>query len=136
MTTGTKTHKGRAVPLYGESQIVAQVAATDVLTITGASGQTGDYLVLRDLDNNEIMSISSSGDINLEKHADHSSFAKLNLALLSTFPTTATGLTTGDLWMTKVTTDVYALTLCVSGAGNSVLRCRRAVIDVTLGSSS
>jgi len=126
---------GYAPALYGESEIVQQTAATDVLTITGASGQSGDVLVIRDLDNNEMLYIDSSGDINLNKHSTQDSFAKLNLALLTTTPTSAAGATTGDMWLHKCTTDVYAIALCVSGAATTVKRMRRH-FDVTLGSAS
>ena len=136
MTTGTKSYNGLGVPLLGESEIIGQTAATDILTITGASSQSGDYLILRDTNEAELLVVESEGDINLKKHADHTSFAALNLALLSTFPTSAAGCVTGDLFMIKVTTDVYCLGLCASGAASTFYRSRRAVIDVTLGSAS
>ena len=134
MTVGVNTYDGLAVPLFGESEIIGQTAATDILTITGASSQSGDFLTLRDTNGTELMSIESEGDVVLKKHSDHTDFAKLALALLHTAPTSAAGLTTGDLWMHKVTTDVYALAFCISGAATTVRRLRRDF--VTLGSAS
>ena len=61
MTTGTGTYDGLSVPLYGESEIQQQTAATDILTITGAASQSGDFLVLRNSTGAEMFSISSSG---------------------------------------------------------------------------
>lgn len=63
MATGTSTYMGLAVPLYGEAQIQGVTAANDVLTITGVSAQTGDYLVLEDSSGNEDFVIGSTGMI-------------------------------------------------------------------------
>ena len=136
MATGSNTYNGLGVPILGESVITGQTAATDILTITGASSQSGDYLVVRDTNSSELMYIDKDGSPRLKKHADHTSFAKLGLALLHTSPTSASNLRTGDIWMHKVTTDVYCLALCVSGAATTIKRQRRAIMDVTLGSAS
>src|SRR3972149_2980655 len=61
MAAGNKTYRGLAVPLNGESEIKQVTAATDILTITGASGQSGKFLVLRNSSESEIFSISSAG---------------------------------------------------------------------------
>lgn len=53
MAEGSITYEGLAVPLYGESEIQQQTAATDILTLTGASSITGDYLVMQDSSGNE-----------------------------------------------------------------------------------
>ena len=45
MAEGTDSYMGLAVALYGESEIQAQTAANDILTLTGAASQTGDFLV-------------------------------------------------------------------------------------------
>ena len=47
MTEGIDTFLNQGVPLKGESEIKQQKAAYDILTITGAVGQTGDFLVLQ-----------------------------------------------------------------------------------------
>ena len=61
MAEGNKTYEGLAVPLLGESEIKQQVAATDILTITGASGMTGDFLVFQDNSGTEVFVIESGG---------------------------------------------------------------------------
>lgn len=43
MAAGTKSYLGLALPVYGESTITQQTAATDILTLQGASGQTGYF---------------------------------------------------------------------------------------------
>jgi len=47
MAEGNETWEGGAVPLFGESEIQAQTAANDILTLTGASSHTGDFLVMQ-----------------------------------------------------------------------------------------
>ena len=61
MTAGIGSYQGMAVPLMGEAEITQVTAATDILTITGVSGQTGDFLVLRDSDETELLAITSAG---------------------------------------------------------------------------
>lgn len=63
MATGTSTYMGLAVPLYGEAQIQGVTAANDILTITGVSAQTGDYLVLEDSSGNEDFVVGPTGMI-------------------------------------------------------------------------
>ncbi len=45
MAEGTSTYDGLAVPLSGESEIVATTVGKDIITLTGASGHTGDFIV-------------------------------------------------------------------------------------------
>ena len=47
MAEGNETWEGGAVPLFGESEIKAQTAANDILTLTGAASHTGDFLVMQ-----------------------------------------------------------------------------------------
>ncbi len=61
MAEGTKSYEGLAVPLFGESEITQQTAATDILTITGAASQAGDFLVLQNSTGGENLVVSSSG---------------------------------------------------------------------------
>lgn len=63
MATGTSTFEGLAVPLHGESQIIQSTAATDILTITGATSQSGDFLVLENSTGAELFVITSSGSV-------------------------------------------------------------------------
>lgn len=61
MAEGNETYEGLAVPLFGESEIEQQTAATDILTITGAGSQSGDFLVCQTNTGTENLVISSSG---------------------------------------------------------------------------
>ena len=63
MAEGTTTYDGLAVPLSGESEIKQVTAATDILTITGATSQSGDFLVCQDVDGTENLVVSSSGKV-------------------------------------------------------------------------
>lgn len=63
MAEGTKTFMGLSVPLFGESEIQQQTAATDLLTLTGAGSMSGDFLVLQNSTGAELFVISNSGAI-------------------------------------------------------------------------
>ena len=55
------TYDGLAVPLNGESQITQITAATDILTITGASSQSGDFIVCENSTGAELFYVDSTG---------------------------------------------------------------------------
>lgn len=61
MAEGNENYMGLAVPLYGESEIQAQTAATDILTLTGASSHTGDFLVLQNSTGAELAYVDITG---------------------------------------------------------------------------
>lgn len=61
MAEGNETYEGLAVPLFGESEIVQQTAATDIITLTGAGSQSGDFLVCQTNTGTENLVVSSSG---------------------------------------------------------------------------
>ena len=63
MAEGNKTFEGLAVPLYGESEIQGQTAATDILTLTGAGSHTGDFLVCQNSSGSELAVIDISGNV-------------------------------------------------------------------------
>lgn len=63
MTTGSSSWDGLGMGLNGEYEMTQQVAATDFLTLTAASGITGDFLVLRDSSDSELFWINSKGAI-------------------------------------------------------------------------
>ena len=68
MATGTNTYDGMADPLFGESEIKQQTAATDLFTLTGASSMTGDYVVMRTSAGVEEIvfnGVSSSGSVGI-----------------------------------------------------------------------
>src|SRR3989304_6929589 len=61
MAEGTSTFMGLSPALLGESEIKQQTAATDIVTITGVAGQTGDYIVAQNSTGTEHFVVSSSG---------------------------------------------------------------------------
>ena len=63
MAEGTSTFMGLAPALLGESEIIQQTAATDIVTITGAASQTGDFIVCQNSSGAEVFVVSSSGGI-------------------------------------------------------------------------
>jgi hypothetical protein len=65
MAEGTKTYNGLAVPLFGESEIQQQTLATDILTLTGASSQTGDFIVCQNSSGTENFVVDKDGDVSL-----------------------------------------------------------------------
>jgi hypothetical protein len=58
------------VPLEGESTIKQLTAATDILTITGAASQSGDFLVFESSDGTERFSITSAGILVISSISD------------------------------------------------------------------
>ena len=101
---GNATYKGLAVPLYGESEVKQAVAGNDISTVTGKSGQTGDFVVYRDSDEIEKFSIKSTGF--------------MGLVGVTTAPTT--GLTKGDMFLLWSANSAPVLGICVSTATNDV----------------
>src|SRR5512139_4182614 len=64
MAEGTKTYKGLAVPLFGESEIIAKNDTPDILTITGYStDQDGDFLVCQSSAGTEKFVVDASGNV-------------------------------------------------------------------------
>lgn len=61
MPEGKGTFMGLAPPLYGEYEQKQQTAANDMVTWTGASGMTGDFLVLQDNSGTELFVLSAAG---------------------------------------------------------------------------
>ena len=63
MAEGTDTYMGLAVPLYGESEITQQTLGNDILSITGAASQTGDFLVLQNSSGTERFVVEDGGNV-------------------------------------------------------------------------
>lgn len=63
MAEGTKTYEGLAVPLFGESEIQQQTAATDLLTLTGASSMSGDFVVMQNSTGAELLVVGYKGTV-------------------------------------------------------------------------
>jgi len=89
MAEGTDTYNGLAVPLFGDFEIKQRTAATDIMTITGASSQTGDFIVAKAA-GTEVFSVEDSGRI---VAAD---WPRFSVTALTTLP--AAGLEVGQLF--------------------------------------
>jgi hypothetical protein len=63
MAEGTDTYKGLAVPLFGQSEIRANDATYDIITLTQYASGTGDFLVCQSENGTEKFVINYSGDI-------------------------------------------------------------------------
>ena len=99
MTAGKDAFKGLAVPLFGDFEIKQKTAATDIVTLTGASGQTGDFIVAQIDGGTEVFSVEDSGRV---VTADWPVF---NGAVATTKPTTAPLRAEGEIfffWTTSV----------------------------------
>ena len=106
MAEGNSTYKGLGVPLYGQSEIIQLTDSTsiaeDIVTITGATSQTGDFLVCQIAAGTEVFTVDVSGNVvaagtlALTGIATLSDFPVINGAIVTTAPTT--GLTTGSFF--------------------------------------
>lgn len=63
MTVGNSTYMGLAVPLFGEFEIEQTTAATDIMTLTGADSQTGDFIVARSSTGTERFVVQDGGNV-------------------------------------------------------------------------
>lgn len=63
MAEGTKTYEGLAVPLFGESEIQQQTVATDILTLTGGTSMTGDFVVMQNSTGAELVVVGCNGTL-------------------------------------------------------------------------
>jgi hypothetical protein len=61
MAEGTDTYKGLAVPLFGDFEIRGRTAATDIMTITAASGASGDFIVCQTVGGGELFVVDNTG---------------------------------------------------------------------------
>jgi hypothetical protein len=110
MAEGTKTFHGLAVPLLGESEIQQQTAATDILSLTGASAMSGDFVVLQDSSGTELFVVGAKGEIS-GKIVSSAATSFISLALGST------GAVTNFLAVSTTTAPSYFLSIASSGAG-------------------
>ena len=113
MAEGTNTYRGLAVPLSGESEIKQLHIANDILTLTGASGMTGDYFVCQDSDGTETFQIRSDGRTRLTR--------------------TATGSNTLDVYFTLTESNAsqcYGQTIYFESGGFASAGGRHAVLNL------
>ena len=109
MAEGSDTYMGLAVPLFGDFEIKQRTAATDIATITGASGQTGDFIVAQNSAGTEKFVVDKDGGVTLAQY--------LNFTKLTTAPTT--GLTEGDVFL-AMNASTPQIGICYSTAANSI----------------
>ena len=98
MATGTGIWEGLALSLANENEIIQQTAATDILTISGASGQTGDFLVFRNSSSTEQFAINSDGAIE-----------EMKCAAIGTLDFSASDTTSATFAVAGLTTDDVAI---------------------------
>lgn len=79
MTVGTCTYMGLALPVKGEAELAQTTAATDILTITGAGSQSGDFLVCRISDGTEKFAVDVSGNVVAAGYVQSASYFKTGL---------------------------------------------------------
>lgn len=100
MAAGTGTYEGLAVPLFGESTIEQQTLATDILTVKGASGQTGDFLVCQTSAGVEKFVADKDGNVSLAGRIAKMVLGTIALASLASNASATvalSGITTGHL---------------------------------------
>lgn len=117
-------------------------ATTDVyrmaMCISTAAGYVryGDRITMSTIGDANVLDIAAGEvvDISAKGAVGQTSFARLRLPILSTAPASA-GLAKGDLWLSKATTDIYRLTLCISTVTGAVKYGSRITRD-TIGTAS
>ncbi len=116
MAEGSNTYKGLAVPLWGESEIVQQTAANDILTLTAVTGATGDFLVAQTAGGGEVFVLGAAGEATFASTVTLTN-NRLVLGAVNT-PTTAptTGLTKGEMFLVWSSATHPVLGMCVSTA--------------------
>ncbi len=72
MAEGVMSYDGLAVPLFGESEIQAQSTTADILTLTGASGGTGDMIVCQTSDGTEVFQVQDDGRVRISRRGTFS----------------------------------------------------------------
>ena len=100
MATGTNSWKGLAVPLNGESNIEQITAANDIFTLTGASSQTGDFIVAENSSGTEVFYVDVSGNIvTTGSITATGAVATPKVSLGSVYTTAPSSLTKGDVFV-------------------------------------
>lgn len=105
MPTGTDSWDALGVPLFGDFELKNRVDGTDHVTLTAASGDTGDFLVCRNNAEVELFVINASGVLDLQGvtmttgQLDLSGGGELILELEQFTTAPSTGLTTGQLYL-------------------------------------
>lgn len=103
MAIGDSAFKGLAVPLSGEFEVKQITLGNDFMTMTGVSGMTGDFLVLRNSSGTELLAIDANGAFQGITVAGSS----VGIGFSSIATTAAsTGITKGDIFVMETSTYV------------------------------
>jgi hypothetical protein len=100
MAEGSETYMGLAVPLFGESEIQQQTLGNDILSLTGAASQTGDFLVCQSSAGAEKFVVDKDGDLVLAGKIDTMVLGTIAIGTLASNASTTvalTGITTGHI---------------------------------------
>ena len=139
MAEGTDSYKGLAVPLFGDFEIKQRTAGTDMMTLTGITSQTGDFIVCQDSAGNENFVVEEEGQVTCASAFTvtaggvgvtagdiHATAGDVIVAdgyyfryssPVTTAPTT--GLTKGDFFI-AMSTSTPQIGICYSTAGKSL----------------
>ena len=114
MATGTSTYMGLAVPLFGEAQITSTTAANDILTITGVSAHSGDFLVCEISDGTEKFVVDVSGNVTAAGTLVTTGAATAGSTLV------VSGSSSFNSRIAKMVLGTVALATCASNASSTV----------------
>jgi hypothetical protein len=126
MATGTCVGPQGNLPLQGETERKQITAATDIDTITGASGQTGDFEVWRTFAGVEKAYLTSAGAMVASTLSAISSFGLFGKACVGTqsITSTAPGVTSGSFGYDSSANWIIAV--------NNLINIRTALINIGL----
>jgi len=103
MAEGSDSWKGLGVPLFGDFESVQRTAATDHVTLTGASGQTGDFLVCQNSSGTEQLVVTAGGSlVSAGSYLQLATPAHIKFGTIWT--TAPTPLAAGNLWLVQDST--------------------------------
>lgn len=120
MATGTNKFKGLALPANGEWQQYQITAANDMATLTGVSGQTGDFLVCENSSGTELFYIDSAGQVVASNGISVAAGQYINFGTGTVTTAPTTGLTKGDLFVAFKSADNPNIGVCISTATNAI----------------
>ena len=142
MAEGTDTYKGLAVPLFGDFEIKGRTAATDIMTLTAASGASGDFIVCQTVGGGEVFVVDANGLLTIAAGGltltsgallvtagdvtatagdvvitSPTNYLRFNFSVTAA-PTTA--LTKGDVFLGFGNTTRPQIGICISTAANTI----------------
>jgi hypothetical protein len=135
MAEGTGTYNGLGVPILGESEITQQTAATDIVTLTGATSQTGDFLVCQIAAGTEVLVVDVSGNVDSAGQVECASLAVTGIGTVDfashdagTATFAVTGLTSSDVVLISPREDTDGA-IVVDKVSSAVLQLRNVASE-------